>query len=791
MRNIRKNSKRWLAMVLSLVMCLGLLQMPAMAAEEEGSTIVKSAFQYAQNLDQGDTCTGIVVLNGNSITDSGTPNVWTTGMWSGSKDVTGYNWVHITNLNPNVASVSYTTDGGKLSITFTPGTVKGSTSVSVGVDARYPHDQLGTYNMELNFDYTVTNENGDPNVPETPTASTITNTAQVQVVCLDTPQHIATYTLKANPNGWTASAPQATDSSDEPFTSAGIEWRSVLTLNDGYWVEKFNSTFGPHTLDSQATGVVTIKTYWYNGQWTFNSQEATRAIYVREATTPSYTYSLTYNGNGGTVNGQASYTATSGSTTETSYSFNAEAAVRDGYQLKGWASTQANANAGTVDITWPVTLTSTNTSKTVYAVWEEVPTGPVSTDVITVSKVFEGLTVDDIPEDFSIVYTAVNKKNSQYSVTKTLTLENFEDFDEDTMTLTWKAPHYYKNGGSDVTIVENGDVTGYTYQTVASKGTVNNNTHMVTVTYSSLTSAATLTLTNTYTPVVESNKQLDSITKTRLTIVPIGLPVQNINTSDPVTLAVGQEATLLYAITVTGDEGANYTITDPGATPVIPDAMTGTLGSSGEATVYVTKTIDIDDIVEGYVENVAYVEAGADTDPIPGTNPGEATPSEPAAVETTGVLVSRTVYVKQEDGTVDFTTEITNKVGATLSAVRLAVAMQRIMMVRNGTVPTYTVKLVSEDGSESVPSVSSATSDGRDSVWIIDGPIDPNAKIVVTYSGEIDPDVTEDDEWSYSVSAAYMTGQSAACIGLDAADTVDGWVFSDAIYYDCDEVVGQ
>lgn len=793
MRTIKKNSKRWLAMVLSLVMCLGLLQVPAMAAEGN-STLNVSAFANADNIGQGTTCYGSVTLVNDPIIDSGTPKVWTTGMWGGSQPVTGYNWIHILNPYPDVVDVSCTEDGGKLSITFTPGTVRGEVTVSVGVSANYIHDQLGPMVVEFNFDYTVTNMNGELIAPETPTASTITNAAKVRVECVDNSRHYATYTLKTNPGGWTASAPEPTDSSDEPFTSAGIEWRSVLTLNDEYWVEKYNSSTSiQHVLDSQVTGTVTIKAYWYNGQWTFNTQDATRTIYVEEVSVPSYTYSLTYNGNGGTVNGQASYTATSGSTTATSYSFSELTAVRDGYQFKGWASTQANANAGTVDITWPVTLTSANASKTVYAVWEEVPTGPVSTDVITVNKVFEGLTVDDIPEDFSIVYTAVNKKDPQYSVTKTLTLENFEDFDEDTMTLTWKAPHYYKNGGSDVTIKENGDVTGYTYQTVASKGTVDNNTHTVTVTYSSLTSTATLTLTNTYTPstVTPENPKLTGIEKERLTVVPDGLGLTGINTADPVNLKVGESATLLYAITVTGDEGANYTITDPTATPVDEDVMSGTIGSTGEATVYVTQTITIDSIVEGYVANTAYVTAGADTDPIPGTNPGEATPSEPAAVATTGVLVSRTVYVKQEDGTVDFTTEITNKVGATLSAVRLAVSMQQIMMVRNGNEPIYTIKLVSKDGNESVPSVSSATSNGRETVWIIDGPIDPDAKVVVTYSGEIDPDVTEDDEWTYSVSAAYMTGQSAAYIGLDAADTMDGWVFSDAIYYDCDEVVGQ
>ncbi|RKJ17203.1 hypothetical protein D7X48_22845, partial [bacterium D16-50] len=107
-----------------------------------------------------------ITLDGGSVTDSGTPNVWPTGNWDGSVDVTGYNWVHITSTNPDVASASYRTDGGRLSITFTPGTESGTTKISVGVDAKYPHYSLGTWNMNLNFDYTVTNKTGSTVTPE-------------------------------------------------------------------------------------------------------------------------------------------------------------------------------------------------------------------------------------------------------------------------------------------------------------------------------------------------------------------------------------------------------------------------------------------------------------------------------------------------------------------------------------------------------------------------------------------------------------------------------------------------
>lgn len=746
MRTIKKNSKRWLAMVLSLVMCLGLLQVPAMAAEGN-STLNVSAFANADNIGQGTTCRGSVTLVDDPITDSGTPKVWTTGMWGGSQPVTGYNWIHILNPYPDVVGVSCTEDGGKLSITFTPGTVRGEVTVSVGVSANYIHDQLGPMVVEFNFDYTVTNMNGELIAPETPTASTITNAAKVRVECVDNSRHYATYTLKTNPGGWTASAPEPTDSSDEPFTSAGIEWRSVLTLNDEYWVEKYNSSTSiQHVLDSQVTGTVTIKAYWYNGQWTFNTQDATRTIYVKEVSVPSYTYSLTYNGNGGTVNGQASYTATSGSTTATSYSFSELTAVRDGYQFKGWASTQSKADAGTVDITWPVTLTSTDASKTVYAVWEEVSTAPVPTGVITVSKVFEGLTVDDIPEDFSIEYTAVNVAQPQYSVTKILTLVNFEEFDEDTMTLTWTAPHYYRAGGSNITIKENGDVTGYTYQTVASKGKVDNDTHTVTVSYSSLIATNTLTLTNTYTPssVTPENPKLTGIEKERLTVVPDGIDGTGISTDGTVYLNDDGTATLLYAITVFGDEGANYVVTDEGTTRVGGANWVDTIGSTGKATIYVTKIVDIDDVVEneGQIPNVAYVKAGEGTDPIPGTDPDDqlGMPSDPSITWVFGKTVTTKVGNKPNDDRIsDFTVTVTNEMGVALSSIKVVDKMPDGMTILESAagVPQYTIKLLLPDGTEIVPNVSEAKIEGQEVIWTITDTIDRDAQIILKYNVSI------------------------------------------------------
>ena len=77
---MKRTMKRWGRRVFALFLAaaMGLGMMPEMTAQaaENGSTVVKSAFEDATNLDQSDTCYGTITLDGGSVTDSGTPNVW-------------------------------------------------------------------------------------------------------------------------------------------------------------------------------------------------------------------------------------------------------------------------------------------------------------------------------------------------------------------------------------------------------------------------------------------------------------------------------------------------------------------------------------------------------------------------------------------------------------------------------------------------------------------------------------------------------------------------------------------
>ena len=126
--------------------------------------------------------------------------------------------------------------------------------------------------------------------PEKPTASTI-GKAYVEVQCRNNESHKAggngeaAYLLASNPDGWSAATPTAlttataVDKFEEQLVEAGVRWKSVLTLKNSYWANKYDST--DHELDDSNT--YTITAYWYN-KWMFNTNDCVRTIYVKEKT---------------------------------------------------------------------------------------------------------------------------------------------------------------------------------------------------------------------------------------------------------------------------------------------------------------------------------------------------------------------------------------------------------------------------------------------------------------------------------------------------------------------------
>lgn len=262
--------------------------------------------------------------------------------------------------------------------------------------------------------------------------------------------------------------------------------------------------------------------------------------------------------------------------------------------------------------------------------------------------------------------------------------------------------------------------------------------------------------------------------------VPAELGLTNINIDTPVSLKVGESATLLYAITVTGTEGANYTITDPTATPVDADAMTGTIDSTGEATVYVTQTIDIDDIVEGYVENTAYIQAGVNTDLI------DTDPSASVRTQVNGEMVKKkTPDLHEEERTVDYEVEVVNKIGATLSGVRLVDTMPEGLSINkiNGS-PVYSIKLYDPDGSVvDLTDFCTASSDGQVTTWTVTGTINPDAKIVLSYQCSIADTAVEGAEKENVVNviirrAPVATGYGIIDSSIVVSDNGDDWEYA-------------
>lgn len=83
----------------------------------------------------------------------------------------------------------------------------------------------------------------------------------------------------------------------------------------------------------------------------------------------TYTYTLTYDANGGVLTGASSATET---TKNTSYTFKVTDAIptRDGYTFLGWAKDK-NAATATFVAGDDYTMTSANTSETLYAVWQK------------------------------------------------------------------------------------------------------------------------------------------------------------------------------------------------------------------------------------------------------------------------------------------------------------------------------------------------------------------------------------------------------------------------------------
>ena len=134
---------------------------------------------------------------------------------------------------------------------------------------------------------------------------------------------------------------------------------------------------------------------------------------------------------------------------------------------------------------------------------------------------------------------------------------------------------------------------------------------------------------------------ITDFTKERLTAAPSGITIPGVTVSyeSPVVIPDGGTVTLLYKLTVTGDVGAAFVIADPDAafvgsncnvTTGADGGISGSIPLGGEAVLYVIKTFDRDDIVNGKLTNRAEIAAGDGSELGDGVGPTE---SETPATE--------------------------------------------------------------------------------------------------------------------------------------------------------------
>ena len=226
-------------------------------------------------------------------------------------------------------------------------------------------------------------------------------------------------------------------------------------------------------------------------------------------------------------------------------------------------------------------------------------------------------------------------------------------------------------------------------------------------------------------------------------------PVDNV-----VTIPDGEKVTLLYAITVSGDEGASFTVEDNGATLVAQGAdkpitadngkFSGTIPDGDSITFYVSKEFGVGDVNgEGMLVNTATV-SGDLKDPENPPTIDEEVPAEPELPTKNEVnalfnVVLDCSVVDSHDTTFEDLIDESYKFGDIKYAdgsytVDMTVYMDDYLQYLNGTKPVHhdvdreefkTVTLTYKD-------------DGDQAGWIVVGEADPAELTTITFQVKCD-----------------------------------------------------
>ena len=171
-----------------------------------------------------------------------------------------------------------------------------------------------------------------------------------------------TYTLSYDANGATCDVPQTQKFEDTTDTSKTFNVDTTTKLvREGY-------TFLGWSTDQNATSA----TYFEGSELstiTLTAPDCTKVLYAVWQALPKYTYTLSYNANGGSGAPEKQEVK---DTTETSNTFTVsnQEPTREGYKFLGWA-TSSSATEATIKAGDEVIATKDAPNKTIYAVWQQ------------------------------------------------------------------------------------------------------------------------------------------------------------------------------------------------------------------------------------------------------------------------------------------------------------------------------------------------------------------------------------------------------------------------------------
>ena len=173
-----------------------------------------------------------------------------------------------------------------------------------------------------------------------------------------------TYTLTYDANGGENAPAQQTATNN--LGKADFQVSSAVPTRDGYTFKGWADTTDATVADYLGGDTITV-----------TGAAPNKTIYAVWEKLPEYTYTLTYDANGG----ENAPVAEPVTTTAESYTFtvSSQKPTREGYEFLGWADT-ADATTAGYQAGDEITLTKDASSKTIYAVWAKQTTYTLTYD---------------------------------------------------------------------------------------------------------------------------------------------------------------------------------------------------------------------------------------------------------------------------------------------------------------------------------------------------------------------------------------------------------------------------